>query len=64
MLADPVAAPEAVGLSSERLRRVQPLFETYINNELLNQTVIGREPARWIPTAPPAGQPQPQPKKT
>lgn len=24
--------------------------DTYINNELLNQTTIGREPARWIPS--------------
>jgi hypothetical protein len=24
--------------------------DTYINNELLNQTQIGREPSRWIPT--------------
>lgn len=26
-------------------------IDTYINNELQNQTVIGREPARWIPSA-------------
>jgi serine/threonine-protein kinase len=25
-------------------------IDTYINNELLNQTQIGREPARWIPS--------------
>ncbi|MDQ6925577.1 MAG: PASTA domain-containing protein [Candidatus Eremiobacteraeota bacterium] len=25
-------------------------IDTYINNELQNQTVIGREPARWIPS--------------
>jgi beta-lactam-binding protein with PASTA domain len=26
-------------------------IDTYINNELQNQSVIGREPARWIPSA-------------
>jgi serine/threonine-protein kinase len=38
-------------------------LETYINNELLNQTVIGVEPKqRWIPTPPPRGAtPQPTP---
>jgi serine/threonine-protein kinase len=25
-------------------------IDTYVNNELLNQTQIGREPARWIPS--------------
>jgi len=35
MLADPVAAPEDVGLSSERLRRIQPLFDTYIDNGVI-----------------------------
>ena len=30
-------------------------IDTYINNELLNQTQIGREPARWIPAAQPPG---------
>ncbi len=25
-------------------------IDTYINNELQNQTVIGREPARWVPS--------------
>ena len=28
--------------------------DTYLNNELLNQTVVGREPARANPTSPPA----------
>ena len=30
-------------------------IDTYINNELQNQTQIGREPARWIPTPQPQG---------
>ena len=29
-------------------------LDTYINNELLNQTQIGREPARWIPSPGPS----------
>jgi len=28
-------------------------IDTYVNNELLNQTQVGREPPRWIPTAAP-----------
>ncbi|HZO94307.1 MAG TPA: PASTA domain-containing protein [Candidatus Baltobacteraceae bacterium] len=28
-------------------------LETYVNNELLNQTQVGEEPARWIPTPSP-----------
>ncbi len=30
-------------------------IDTYVNNELLNQTQIGREPQRWIPTPAPSG---------
>jgi serine/threonine-protein kinase len=29
-------------------------IDTYINNELLNQTQIGREPNRWVPSLKPA----------
>jgi serine/threonine-protein kinase len=40
--------------------------DTYINNELLNQTTVGREPARWIPSPADAARgnasPQPSPK--
>ncbi|MBV8298204.1 MAG: PASTA domain-containing protein [Candidatus Eremiobacteraeota bacterium] len=32
-------------------------LDTYVNNELLNQTQIGREPARWIPSPGPAATP-------
>jgi len=32
-------------------------IDTYINNELLNQTQIGREPNRWIPSLKPANKP-------
>jgi eukaryotic-like serine/threonine-protein kinase len=39
-------------------------IDTYINNELLNQTQIGREPQRWIPTPGPAGSDNPKPKST
>jgi len=41
-------------------------LDPYVNNELLNQTVIGREPARWISTPGPAGgeKPSPKPKST
>jgi serine/threonine-protein kinase len=39
-------------------------IDTYINNELLNQTQIGREPARWIPTPGPSGGDTPKPKST
>jgi hypothetical protein len=39
-------------------------IDTYINNELLNQTQIGREPVRWIPTPGPAGGEKPKPKST
>ena len=35
-------------------------IDTYINNELLNQTQIGREPARWIPSPPPRDAPKPK----
>ena len=35
-------------------------IDTYINNELLNQTQLGREPARWIPGPQPVSS---QPKK-
>jgi serine/threonine-protein kinase len=31
-------------------------LDTYINNELLNQTQLGSEPPRWIPTSPPRGE--------
>jgi eukaryotic-like serine/threonine-protein kinase len=41
-------------------------IDTYINNELLNQTQIGREPARWIPSPADAarGNASPKPKPT
>jgi beta-lactam-binding protein with PASTA domain len=32
-------------------------IDTYINNELLNQTQLGREPSRWIPTPQPEKKP-------
>jgi len=37
--------------------------DTYISNELLNQTQIGREPSRWIPTPQPAGGDNKPPEK-
>jgi eukaryotic-like serine/threonine-protein kinase len=38
-------------------------LDTYINNELLNQTQLGSEPSRWIPSAAPRGdQPAKKPK--
>ncbi len=30
-------------------------LETYVNNELLNQTTLGEEPSRWVPTPAPRG---------
>lgn len=35
MIADPVAIPEDVGLSSDRLARIEPLFETFIDNGII-----------------------------
>lgn len=35
MIADPVAVPEDVGLSSARLARIEPLFDTFINKSVI-----------------------------